>query len=99
MIDNTEILRYFYGIMDYLKVALAGSVNLFRPQMIIIGDEGKHFPQACIDYLEEEVNRITIYKEWWHVKIRKSSMNNDLLLASAAMGIIEKVFQGELLFD
>lgn len=99
MTDNEDVMNYFYQVMDYLKSVLVGCVNLFRPQQIIIGDEGKYFPDECIEYLEREVNRQILYKKWWYVQIRKTGVNKDLMLASSAMGIIGKVFDGELLFD
>lgn len=99
MTDQPEVMDYFFMQMDYLKTVLTGSVNLFRPELIIIGDEGKYYPDECIEYLEGEVNRSNLYQEWWQVKVAKTGMNKDLLLASPAIGIMEKVFAGELLFD
>lgn len=99
MTDRPEVMDYFYFLMDYMKTVLSGSVNLFRPELIIIGDEGKYFPEKCIKYLEEEVNRSNLYQEWWKVRIARTGMKRDLLLASPAIGIMEKVFEGGLLFD
>lgn len=99
MTEDDNIMEYFYRVMDYMKVVLSGSVNLFRPELIVIGDEGKYFPSACIRYLEEEINRSNLYQEGWHVEVKKTGMNRDLMLVSSAIGILERVFSGELLFE
>lgn len=98
--DHPEITEYFFRVMDYLKVALIDCMNMFQPEMIIIGDDGYYLPDECIQYLEKEVNRIHLYRKQLYVRILKTSIrDNELLTASATMGVIEKVFQGELLFD
>lgn len=98
--DRPEITEYFFRVMDYLKVALIDCMNIFQPEMIIIGDDGYFLPDECIQYLEKEVNRIHLYKKQLYVRILKTSIrDSELLTASATMGVIEKVFQGELLFD
>ena len=99
MADRPEVMGYFDKIMEYLKTVLAGSVNLFRPELIIIGDEGKYFPDACVKALEDGVAKSHLYQDWWKVRVRKTDMDRDLLMASPAVGIMEKVFAGELLFD
>lgn len=98
MTDRPEVMDYFCRIMEYLKTVLAGSVNLFRPELIIIGDQGKYFPDSCIRFLENQVAESHLYQDWWKVRICRTDMNRDLLAASSAMGIVEKVFAGELLF-
>lgn len=98
--EDCEIMNYFYSIMRRLRSACVSCVNMFRPQMIILGDEGRFLPDACVTYLEEELNRFHMYQGELTVKIRKTSIKDpEILTASAAMGLMEKVFQGELLFD
>lgn len=99
MTDNQQVVDYFYKEMDYLLVALITITNIFKPARIIIGDDGKYLPDSCIAYLEEEVKKRSLYKQWWNVEIRKTGVNKDLLLASPAIGVIEKVFKGDLLFE
>lgn len=98
--EDCEIMNYFYSIMRYLRNACVSCVNMFKPQMIILGDEGIYLPDACVAYLEEELNRFHMYQGDLNVKIRKTSIKSpEILTASAAMGLMEKVFQGELLFE
>lgn len=98
--EDNEVMTYFYGVMRQLRSALISCVNMFKPEMIILGDEGRFLPDECVQYLEEELNRFHLYQGELYVKIRKTSIKDqEILTASAAIGLMEKVFQGEYLFE
>lgn len=92
-----EVADCLTRAMDCLSVALTGCANLFLPEAILIGDRGRFLPEECLTYLEEQLNASCLSRKSRPVCVTKSSISDEMLTASAALGIAVSVFSGELL--
>lgn len=89
---------YVMNILDsaagYLGVGLSILINIFNPDLIIIGGE----MAKCYDLLMERTSKIVRQNSWKssNVNIAVSKFVNDSAAIGAAAIFIQKIFSGEL---
>lgn len=83
--------------ISILSFALAGVCNILNSQAIIVGDAKGILSDADLQELETRLNN-RIAQKYRHVDIHRSYRNGNFETASCAIGVIHRVFTGELMF-
>lgn len=96
--DRPAIDHILMDMIYYLQIGLTGCVNLLNPQAIVIGDDGAYLPDRYLGYLEQVLNSHILSKNYRHIKIKKPMLQDQYSAAPCAMGILMRLFDGELLF-
>ena len=76
-----------------LSVGLTSAVNVLDPQAIVIGHEGAHLPDRCLETLESEITRHRLAKR--PVKIVRSAFGSEAAVRGCACCLLDRVFRGE----
>lgn len=94
-----EVDKIFMEMMEYLSYSLVSSINLFNPQVIMLGDRGVFLQDRYLKYLEEQINRHKLSKSYNYVRVIKPKYGEEAQLAGSAVCALEQIFQGNLLVN
>ncbi|HEY5583664.1 MAG TPA: ROK family protein [Ruminiclostridium sp.] len=86
------IKDYFESILN----ALVTIVNLFDPEIVIIGDQGAYIVPLFIEKLEGDMNKLMFQYENQKIHIAASSFGEAAPLVGAAALVFQKVFNSEV---
>lgn len=86
------IEEYYTSILN----ALVTIVNIFDPEIVIIGDKGVYIVPLFIKRLEEEMNKLMFQNENQKIHISASSFGEAAPLVGAAALVFQKVFNSEV---
>ena len=86
----------FRKMMDSIACALTSLVNLMNPQAVIVGHEGFWLPDVWLKYLEKEINKMQLSRDYRSIVIRKSSFEEEAHLRGCVCTVLNKVFEGEI---
>ncbi|MBQ9885269.1 MAG: ROK family transcriptional regulator [Lachnospiraceae bacterium] len=99
MTEDPRIDRVFMEMMEYLSYGLVSCINLFNPQIIMLGDRGVFLPDRYLDYLESQINKYKLSKSYNYVKVVRPMFGEQAQLAGSAVCVLEQIFQGNLLIN
>lgn len=99
MTDDPRIDRVLMEMMEYLSYGLVSSINLFNPQVIMLGDQGVFLPERYLSYLEMKINHYKLSKSYNYVKIIKPKFGELAQLAGSVVCVLEQIFDGNLLVN
>lgn len=86
------IEKYYESVLN----ALVTIVNVFDPEIVIIGDKGVYIVPLFIVKLEEEMNKLMFQNENQKIHIAVSSFGEAAPLVGAAALVFQKVFNSEV---
>ena len=97
--EDSKIDRILLEMMEYLSYGLISSINMFNPQVIMLGDRGVSLPDKYLQYLEMKINHYKLSKSYNYVKIVKPKFGEMAELAGSAVCVLEQIFKGNLLVN
>ena len=87
-----EVEEIMEELVANLAVALISAVHLFRPELVILGQDGMDWDERYILMLEEAINR----DGGEPVLVRRAGFGRNAQLVGAAANVVSAVCQGEL---
>jgi len=84
-------------LIEVLAPALTNLVNLFDPDMILLGHQGVRLAPLLLPDLEVAVNQCAFQKQSRHFAIRPAAFGERTPLIGAACQIFQAIFHGDLL--
>lgn len=88
--------KWFPDFMRALQSGLVNLVNIFDPDIILLGHEGAALLEKHIDVLEQEVNAGIFQKKAHNVKIGLAQYMEKAPLYGSASLVFQAVFRGDL---
>lgn len=92
-----EIEEIMAEMVKNFSVALISSINLLRPELIILGKDCLDWDDRHVQMLEEAVNR-GLADSGRAVPVRRAGFGRSAPLVGAAANVVYQLFQGRLLF-
>lgn len=96
--SEPAIDRIITEAVDKLSICLVGVVNLLNPEAVFLGHEGVRLPERYMARMEQYINGHKLSTGYGQLHILKASFGEEQQLAGAACNVLDRVFNGELLF-
>lgn len=77
----------------FLAIGLANVINIFNPDLIIIGDELSRFGSKLLKLLKKELRKVVLPQVFNNVSIEISNFKNDSALIGAGELVIDNLLQ------
>ena len=87
------------NIVHPLSYALSSTINLMNSDLILLGDDAVLLPDRYLGFLEQQVNEMSITRDYRRVSIKRAMFDNTYNAAMCAITVIDQVFNGKLLFS
>jgi predicted NBD/HSP70 family sugar kinase len=94
---NERISQCMKKYTEAVLSALVTVVNMFDPEIVIIGDKGVHLVPPFLKKLEDDMNKLMFQNESQKIRLSVSSFGESAPLVGAAAAVFQKVFSSELL--
>ena len=82
--------------VEILTSALSGICDLLIPDALIIRDEEPYLKEEHFAWMEEELNRVTMAREYHHIQVCRSYRSSDLEAAGCAVNVLSHIFSGDV---
>lgn len=99
MTDNPNIAKIFSDAIEKLSFAIVSSINILNPEIVIMGQDCVHWPEWCIDLLDQKINKRKFSDNDVHIRVCKAYFKRDAVVLGAACNAINKILEGRFLFD
>lgn len=97
MVNRQEVDQVMREMVEDIAVAFVSGINIFNPQMIILGNECMEWDEQYVYMLEKIVNEKKFIQNCGKISIRKAYLGKDAQLLGAATNVLYKIFCGKLL--
>ena len=92
--NQSDVIRLFADIGRYLGIGIANTINVFNPEMIIIGNRLSIAKRWLQDSLYESVMQHSLSTHHQRVRLEFASLGLDSAALGAASMAISKFFEG-----
>jgi N-acetylglucosamine repressor len=93
---NMRVQQCMDKYSEAVLSALVTVVNMFDPEIVIIGDQGAYLVPRFLEKLEGDMNRLMFQNESKNIRLSASSFGESAPLVGAAATVFQKVFSGVL---
>lgn len=94
---DEKALQCMQKYAEAVLSALVTVVNMFDPEMVIIGDKGAYLVPPYLKKLEDDMNKLMFQNESQKIRLSISSFGESAPLIGAAASVFQRVFSSELL--
>ena len=92
--NQSDVIRLFADIGRYLGIGIANTINVFNPEMIIIGNRLSIAKRWLQDSLYESVMQHSLSTHHQRVRLEFAALGLDSAALGAASMAISKFFEG-----
>ena len=90
---DRKAVQVFLECCDYLSVGIVNAINIFNPQIIVIGDEMAHIePELMLERIMMNVRERVVPNLMKTTEIRMNQGEKDSMIHGAAVAAIHSVF-------
>lgn len=82
-----------------ISAALISTMNLFNPELIVLGHDCMDWSDKYVEMLEDLINEKKMAQGQERIPVRKAHFGKNAQLAGAAANVVNQVFQGKFLFS
>lgn len=95
---DPEVDRIISDAVDRLCVCLVSVVNLVNPEVIFLGHESVKLPDRYLERIEQNVNQYKLSTGYGQIPVHRASFGEEQQLIGAACNVLDRVFDGKMLF-
>lgn len=81
-------------VLATLAIGINNLVNLFDVFTVVVGDDSAHIPDDFLTAMEEELNRISLFRGSHHITVLKSGFGDSAPLFGSVALVMERIFTG-----
>lgn len=97
--EDPVIDQIIKDAIDKLGICLTSVANLLNPESIIMGDESVKLPERYLQRMEAYINKHKLSADYYHIRVQKPYFGEKSQLVGASCNVLERVFEGKLLFS
>lgn len=95
--QNEAAHAVLYQVADELAYALNNLINIVDISTIIVGHAGVYLPDEMLNYMAQQINKISLFRYNRTIKIYKSAFDEDTPVLGAACNVLDQLFAGNIL--
>jgi N-acetylglucosamine repressor len=93
---NEKVRKCMEEFSEAVLSALVTIVNMFDPEIVIIGDQGAYLIPPILPRLENDMNKLMFQSESQRIQLSVSSFGESAPLIGAAAIVFQSIFSGAL---
>lgn len=97
--DHAEAREILSQMVRDISAALVSAMNLFNPELIVLGHDCMDWSEEYVQMLETLINEKKMAQGQAWIPVKKAYFGKNAQLAGAAANVVNQVFLGELLWD
>ena len=98
MQGNRGTDEIFSEMLEDISTGLVSVMNLFHPEMIVLGQDCMDWSETQVKALEEQINVRKMVHDQKMIPVKKAYFGKKVQLAGAAANVAAEAFKGNLLF-